>query len=69
MDIGTYIKIERIKQKLSLRDLSNRSGVAVTTISSYENGQRKIELIKIDKILKTLGVSYVIGENAQGGIP
>lgn len=36
--LGMYIREERRKQKLTLRDLANKTGIDYSMISKYENG-------------------------------
>lgn len=55
------IKKHREMKGLSLRKLSQLSGVPTTSIFNYENGvEPTIE--PADKILKALGIRFIMGE-------
>ena len=55
--IGFQIKIIRNKVNISQLELSNRSGLDRTYITSVENGKRNISIINLEKISKALGIS------------
>jgi transcriptional regulator with XRE-family HTH domain len=56
------IQKQRIQQSLSLRKLSSISGVGFATIHQAEIGNRNLSIEQADRILKALGVSFVIGK-------
>ena len=56
--IGTEIRFLRTNKKLSLRTLSEMSGVSKSTINRIENGS-DCGLDKLVAICKSLGVDYV----------
>jgi len=62
MTVGMLIRNERKKQNLSLRELSEKCGVAFTMINRYEREFNNIDVQTADKILTALNVSYVIGK-------
>lgn len=53
---GGNLKYYRILRNMSMRDLGNRSGVAVTTISAYENGGKTPSPETVVALAKTLGI-------------
>lgn len=61
MNFSTQLVEFRKQAGISLKKLSDMSGVPVTTIFNYEHGVTPT-LDKADKILKALGVSFAIGE-------
>lgn len=50
------IKELRKAKKMSLRDLSAATGIAIQTISRYELGQQKLPLERAIKFAAVLGV-------------
>lgn len=57
MDIGERIRKVRIQRGLTQKELAEMVGVDQTTISSYENGRRNIDLPTLSKIAKALHIS------------
>ena len=62
MNIGFYIREVRETQGLSKYRLAKMADVSQTTLAKWENGETGINLECADRVLKALGVSYVIGE-------
>lgn len=60
MEYGQLIKKEREKQGLSLAQLSNLSGISITTIHNWERGTAPA-IDKYDQVLKALGISIQLG--------
>ena len=60
MNYGAFIKNNREKMGMSYRALSKASGVPTTTIFHCENGA-KTTVDTVDRLLKALGVSLVVG--------
>ncbi len=56
--IGKNIKSIRIKKKLTQKQLAEKVGVSVKTISHWENGYSAPNISGITKLKKSLGVSY-----------
>ena len=56
-DIGMIIRKERRKQKLTLRDLAERTGINYSVISKYENGVIAPPAEKVRLIASALGIS------------
>jgi ribosome-binding protein aMBF1 (putative translation factor) len=54
------LKGARGKAGLSQKELSQKTGIAITNISKMENGQRRIGLKIAKKLAKALGVGYKI---------
>ena len=57
-DLGERIKQLRRSKKLTLTELSERSGVAVSTLSKIENGQATGSVDTIFKIARGLKVLF-----------
>ena len=57
----------RIEKGLSLRELGDKVGVGISTISNYESGTRQPDNDKLLKIASALDttVSYLLGETEQ----
>ena len=56
-DIGKNIKKERIKNKISMEELSRKANVGISTVSEIESGKRKeLRSETIVKIAKALNV-------------
>lgn len=47
----------RFKENMSQRELSEKTGIPVTTISKYENGEREISEEQAEKLSKVLRVN------------
>ena len=54
------LRAARSKNSLSQRELSEKSGISITTISKYENGERKISVIQAKKLAKILKTNHNI---------
>ncbi len=61
LQIGNYLREERIKKGISIRGLAKMAGVTSRAIVYWESGVRIPTLICTDKILKALGVQLVLG--------
>ena len=56
-NIGVRLKVLRTKRKLSMRELSSRSGVTVSHISNIENNETSPTIMTLNKLLDALDVS------------
>ena len=58
--IKTTLKDERIRQGLSLKDLSNKVGLSPATISRYENqeGKYRLKELTVLRIAIALNLKY-----------
>jgi transcriptional regulator with XRE-family HTH domain len=61
--IGEYIRYMRKTKGMTIQQLAEASGVDKMTISQIETGKRtdSVRLGTIQKLLKSLGVSFEIG--------
>lgn len=58
-----YIKAERISQGLSMRELAERSGIVISSVSRIESGSQKNEK-NIEAVLSALGKTWKDAESA-----
>ncbi|MBW2030592.1 MAG: cupin domain-containing protein [Deltaproteobacteria bacterium] len=56
--IGSKIKEHRLRQELTLKDLSRKSGVSVGLLSQIERGVSSSSINNIQKIVKALGIGF-----------
>ena len=63
-EIGSLIRDERRRQKLTQSDLAGLSGVGVTFISQLEHGKESVELGKVLNVLTMLGIDLVAERRA-----
>ena len=57
--IGITIKNERIKNKLTLKELSNISKISISTLSNIENNKtRSINSVYLYRLCKILNINY-----------
>jgi len=65
--IGEKIKRSRILAKLTLKELSKKTGISYSTLSRIENGRRiinAVELLKISKLVnKPVTYFFQTGNN------
>lgn len=66
-EIGDRIRIARDKQGMSLKVLADLISVSEPTMSRYERGETKIDLVTLKKIAELLSVSdrWLIGWNGE----
>ena len=55
-DIGSFIRTERKRQRLTQSELADLCGVGITFISQLENGKRTSEVGKVIDVLTMLGI-------------
>ncbi len=58
--VSSELKIIRIEHNDLQEELSNKSGVAMSTISKYETGGENMNINKIEQILKPYNISLFI---------
>ncbi|MBW1999500.1 MAG: cupin domain-containing protein [Deltaproteobacteria bacterium] len=56
--IGTKIKEHRLRQRLTLKELSKKSGVSIGLLSQIERGVSSSSISNIQKIVKALGIGF-----------
>jgi len=61
MTVGQVIKEERKRRKISLRKLSEMSGVNFRKIHTWEKGTSRVAIDEAEKVLNALSITYVIG--------
>lgn len=66
-EIGKRITEARENKGMYMKDLGNLIGVSESTMSRYESGETKVDIVVIKKIAKILGVSHrwIIGWNGE----
>lgn len=55
-ELGSLIRGERLRQKLTQTDLAGISGVGITFISQLENGKETAEMGRVIRVLTMLGI-------------
>lgn len=60
MDYQKEIKTIRKEKKLSIKELSKRSGVPYTTLQSWETGRVIAPINRVAKVLEALGYELMI---------
>jgi transcriptional regulator with XRE-family HTH domain len=67
MDIGEKIRELRIEKRMSQKELAEKMGLAVATISSYEVNNSQPNIEKLIHLSKLFGVSIdeIVGNSAQ----
>ncbi|WP_142783766.1 helix-turn-helix domain-containing protein [Changchengzhania lutea] len=53
-DLGKGLKQHRLNQNLTAKDLANKSGVSLRTITGFERGEKNISLLNLIEILRAL---------------
>lgn len=54
------LRAARFKNSLSQKGLSKKSGIPITTISKYENGERKISMAQAKKLARIFKTNYKV---------
>lgn len=57
-DFGSFLKMIREEEKMSIKDLAEKSGLSCVTISLLEKGKSNPNPITIAKISKALNCEY-----------
>ncbi|MBM6779487.1 helix-turn-helix transcriptional regulator [Collinsella tanakaei] len=55
-ELGSLIREERLRQKLTQTDLAGISGVGIAFISQLENGKETAEMGRVIRVLTMLGI-------------
>ncbi len=58
--VASELKILRVEHNISQEELAEKSGVASSTISKYEAGEKDMNLLKIEQILKPYHINLSI---------
>ena len=58
--VASELKILRVEHNISQEELAEKSGVASSTISKYEAGEKDMNLLKIEQILKPYEINLSI---------
>ena len=58
--VSKELRIIRIEHNDNQEDLARKSGVSICTISKYETGNQKMNIYKIEEILKPYNISLFI---------
>lgn len=71
LGIGQMVKDLRIKQQLTLKELSERAGLSTAYLSQFERGLTAINVDTLEVVAQALGVDihYFIGTPKSGGKP
>ncbi len=57
---ATFLKGARGKENMSQSELSKKTGIPVTTVSKYENGDREISEGQAKKLGKALNINFKV---------
>ena len=57
LDIASRVKALRKKNSWRLRDLSEKTGISVATLSKLENGKTKLNFSTVNKLAQGIGVA------------
>ena len=58
MTFGEKIKQLRKGQKLTLKDVAERSGLSIVSVNFYENDKQKPTLVNVQKLAKGLNCNF-----------
>ncbi|WP_431311294.1 helix-turn-helix domain-containing protein [Parahaliea mediterranea] len=59
--IGVIVREERLKQDLTLNELSDLSGVAYATLSKLERDEVSVRIDTLSRVLSALGLKLWVG--------
>lgn len=59
---ATMIRRARRRRGITQAELARRSGVAVSTLSLYENGRREPSVVILGRLLRALGLDLTIDD-------
>lgn len=65
-DIREEVKYLRYKSRLTIKDVSERSGVSAATISQFESGVKNTTLQSLIAMLEVTGHTIKIVEDGKG---
>lgn len=54
LDLGKKLKQHRLNLNLTAKELANKSGVSVRTITGFERGEKNISLLNLIELLRAL---------------
>jgi len=63
--LGTRLRAFRIISGYSIEELAHKAGLNPAHLGKIERGERNFTITTLDKILKALGVSYVVFFNFE----
>lgn len=55
--VGDELRASRARRRLSRAQLSNKSGLAVSTIQRFENGERSPDILQLQTLSDALEIS------------
>lgn len=64
--VGTQLKVVRRAQKMTLKDLAQKSGVHWVTLSRFENGHADLGVRKLNRVAQALGLQLTLRPTQQG---
>jgi len=66
LDLGQQLKAARKTEKLTLKELAERSGIHFVTLSRFENGLSDLGVRKIIRLARALGLEVALHPLQQG---
>ena len=64
MKFAELLRQERIRNKLSLRQLARLSGLPLSSVAKYENGEMEPTLRAAHTVFSVLGASITVGAHS-----
>lgn len=58
--VGLELRLIRLENHSSQEELSEKTGIATSTISKYESGEQDMNLSKMEQMLKPHGINLSI---------
>jgi transcriptional regulator with XRE-family HTH domain len=67
IDVGRFVRVERMARGLSQTDLANKIGVTFQQVQKYENGNNRISMGRLTRIAKVfdVNVTYLLGGSRE----
>jgi transcriptional regulator with XRE-family HTH domain len=57
--LASLLRELRLKAGLHQSELAERLGVSQTWVSKYENGERRLDLVQLEKVCEAIGVDLI----------
>ena len=64
--LASQLRAARVAQKVTLKDLANKSGVHWVTLSRFENGRVDLGVTKLERVAQVLGLELTLKPAKHG---